>query len=92
MFHSSWDVEVFARDMQERRMREAATARRIAAVELPRPSMRPRGLAAAISAIVAAVRKSLAPTGSIRCGIMGQPIRLPDRATSPCRRRSSPTI
>ena len=54
-------------------MDEAARARRVAAAELGTASMRPRGLTAAISAIVAAVRDWHVPTGSIRCGILGQP-------------------
>ena len=77
MFHSSWDVEVFARDLQERRMEEAARARRIAEAELGTASMRPSGLTAVILAIVAAVRAWPVPTGSIRCGIVGRSLRPP---------------
>jgi hypothetical protein len=58
-------------------MEEAARAQWIAKVALGTASMRPRGVDAAISAFVAAVRRWLAPTGRIRRGILGQPIRLP---------------
>ena len=84
MYRSFWDIEVYARDVRERRMREVARARLIAEAELVATRMRPRWLEAAVSAFVAAVREWLAPTGRIRRGSLGQPIRLPvvsDRST-----------
>jgi hypothetical protein len=77
MYRSSWDVEVYARDVQERRMREVARARLIAEAEFDATPMRPRGLEAAVAAFVAAVREWLAPTGRIRRGLLGQTIKLP---------------
>ena len=50
-------------------MYEAARAQWIAEAELGTASMRPRGLDAAISAFVTAVREWLAPTGRIHRGI-----------------------
>ena len=61
MFHSTWDLEVHARDMQERRRREADRARQI---ETARRRGGPGGLPAggrSISWLVAMARTWLLP-------------------------------
>ena len=61
MHHSSWDLEVHAREMQQRRLREADRARQIAAARQRGDSMRVPATRFSISRLMTAFRDYLWP-------------------------------
>jgi hypothetical protein len=56
MFHSHWEMEVFAREMQDLRLREAELERSIAAVS---PIARRNGLVAAAARVAGVLRSMI---------------------------------
>ena len=68
MNHSTWDLEVYARELQRRRLREADRARQVEAAR--QHGDRPRVAAArfSIARFVTALRTVLSPRGSALAG------------------------
>ena len=64
MNHSTWDLEVHAREMQRRRLREADRARQIDAARQRRDQMRVPATRFSISRLMTAFRDCLSPRRS----------------------------
>ena len=61
MQHSTWDLEVYAREMQQRRLHEADLARQIAMARQRGDHMRGPATRSSISRLMAAIRDRLSP-------------------------------
>lgn len=61
MQHSTWDLEVYAREMQRQRLHEAAQARQIAAARQCGDHMRGPATRSSISRLMTAIRGFLSP-------------------------------
>jgi hypothetical protein len=64
MFHSTWDLEVYARDLQDRRRAEAAAARRTYGLSRGRQNGDRLGLA--LTRFVAKIRLAISPPAASR--------------------------
>ena len=71
MNHSTWDLEVHAREMQRRRFREADRARQIDAARLRGDQMRVSPIRFSISRFMTAFRNCLSPQRSAIDGAAG---------------------
>jgi hypothetical protein len=65
VFHSTWDLEVHARDMQERRQDEAARARQMHALARSAGQVRHSGLMEGIARFLARVSATVSPARGI---------------------------
>jgi hypothetical protein len=83
MQHSTWDLEVHAREMQQRRLREADRARQIEAARQRANHMRVPAPRFSISRLMAAIRGRFAPQRSLIDGAAVLPLALEEPRLSP---------
>jgi hypothetical protein len=91
MNHSTWDLEVHAREMQQRRLREADRARQIAAARQRGDHMRVPVIRFSVSRLMAAFRDCFSPrrrsldgsTVPARAGAALLPLPLEEPSLSP---------
>jgi hypothetical protein len=73
MHHSTWDLEVHAREMQRRRLREADLARQIEAARQRSDGPRVPSTRFSVARLMTALRRSLRPRRSAIAGAAAPP-------------------
>ena len=92
MQQSHWHLEMYAREVQQRREREAEIARQLLDAGLPRGAASPRGLLARVGQTVARVRQGMWTSQATTAGRQPSPVVNPGNALAAAAPAAPPSV